>query len=136
MGILKSLFNLITSFFNWKSSGVAQDRMTRKDKIKREKAVDTDIEKGQQAVRDEDMDEINRRMQKLSAVMVTSAILLISSGCISSKPAVVYIPESARIIAMDYGDPPVHGFFVPKERFALLLEMSERWKAHVESERK
>jgi len=137
--LIAALVQLVANIVGYKSTEVAQKRAKLRDKAKAERAVDKHVEAGQKAVRDEDLDEINRRVHKATGSrLIPIAILataLAASGCAHKPvvPEVVYIPESARIVAIDHGDPPVRGFFVPKEVFARLLEKAERWDAYVET---
>jgi len=130
MGILKALALLVANWFGWKSSAVAQRRATARDKAKAEKAVETHVAAGQDAVMKGDEDEVNRRLAKLGMALVLAATL---AGCRTAPPAVIIIPESDRAMRLRTGETfnvPRDGWFLSDARFALLLEKAERWEAH------
>ena len=129
--MIRAIIEAIAGFFWWLGTESRQTRVKRADVAKRDRATDKAVEAGRKAIKAGDQDEVNRRLGRLRLALAVALLGIAGAGCIGARPErVLYIEAGDVAVRMELAGRP--GWWLSDDRFAMLLEMAERWKAYKE----
>jgi len=129
--MMRAIIEAIAGFFWWLGAESRQTRVKRADVAKRDRATDKAVEAGRKAIKAGDQDEVNRRLGRLRLALAVALLGIAGAGCMSARPErVLYIEPGDVAVRMEFAGRP--GWWLSDDRFAMLLEMAERWKAYKE----
>ena len=127
--MIRAIIEAIAGFFWWLGTESRQTRVKRADVAKRDRATDKAVEAGRKAIKAGDQEEVNRRLGRLRLALAVALLGVAGSGCLSARPErVLYIEPGDVAVRMEHAGRP--GWWLSDDRFAMLLEMAERWDAH------
>jgi len=109
----------IASWSKWFTSG---DQVKKRKKNK----LEDEVSDGATAIKEKDVDEVNRRLRKHTMELIFIVGMLVSvAGC--RTPQVIYIPQEHKAIPLVHNG--AEGWWLPNGQFSILLEKAERYDA-------